>query len=327
MKTTFDVFNGDADGICALHQLRLASPQDSVLISGVKRDISLLKKVDFSTAQQVTVLDISLGKNREALDNLLAKGVSVFYADHHHPHDIPSHPLLTTHIHTNSNTCTSLIIDQLLIGKYRQWALVGAYGDNLTTVADALAKKSHLNQNERTQLMRFGIYLNYNSYGASVADLLFSPRDIYTLLSSYPSPFSFLLEHAGIYEKLEHNYLADSEKAAAITACSMQQGSRVFMLPDAPWARRISGVYSNQLANQDASLANAVITAAGEDNYVVSIRSPLNNRTGADELAHLFATGGGRKAAAGINALPAKQLAHFIASFHQHYRAITQSTH
>ena len=42
----FDVFNGDADGICALHQLRLARPCDSTLVTGVKRDISLVKRVD-----------------------------------------------------------------------------------------------------------------------------------------------------------------------------------------------------------------------------------------------------------------------------------------
>ena len=32
----FDVFNGDADGICALHQLRLADPLDSTLVTGLK---------------------------------------------------------------------------------------------------------------------------------------------------------------------------------------------------------------------------------------------------------------------------------------------------
>ena len=40
-----DVFNGDADGICALHQLRLAAPADSELVTGVKRDIALLERV------------------------------------------------------------------------------------------------------------------------------------------------------------------------------------------------------------------------------------------------------------------------------------------
>ena len=43
--THFDVFNGDADGLCALHQLRLAAPVDSVLVTGAKRDIALLQRV------------------------------------------------------------------------------------------------------------------------------------------------------------------------------------------------------------------------------------------------------------------------------------------
>ena len=41
-----DVFNGDADGICALLQLRKAEPRDATLVTGVKRDINLLAKVD-----------------------------------------------------------------------------------------------------------------------------------------------------------------------------------------------------------------------------------------------------------------------------------------
>lgn len=39
-----DVFNGDADGICSLVQLRLAEPRESELVTGIKRDINLLKK-------------------------------------------------------------------------------------------------------------------------------------------------------------------------------------------------------------------------------------------------------------------------------------------
>jgi len=42
----YDVFNGDADGICALIQLRRADPKpDATLITGVKRDIELLERV------------------------------------------------------------------------------------------------------------------------------------------------------------------------------------------------------------------------------------------------------------------------------------------
>ena len=42
----YDAFNGDADGLCALHQLRLAQPLEAVLVTGVKRDIALLKRID-----------------------------------------------------------------------------------------------------------------------------------------------------------------------------------------------------------------------------------------------------------------------------------------
>ncbi|EMI16065.1 phosphoesterase, DHHA1, partial [Rhodopirellula maiorica SM1] len=57
--THYDIFNGDADGICALHQLRLADPQPSRLVTGVKRDINLLKRVSADAGDQLTVLDIS----------------------------------------------------------------------------------------------------------------------------------------------------------------------------------------------------------------------------------------------------------------------------
>ena len=41
----YDVFNGDADGICALLQLRLEEPLVSTRITGIKRDIALLESV------------------------------------------------------------------------------------------------------------------------------------------------------------------------------------------------------------------------------------------------------------------------------------------
>lgn len=323
MKTSFDVFNGDADGICALIQLRLATPKDTQLITGVKRDIALLKQVDPALAQDVTVLDVAMEKNRAALDNLLAEGVRVFYADHHNPGEVPAHPALTSHINTAANTCTSLIIDKLLEGRYREWALVGAYGDNMIATADTLANKAGLNDQDRSKLLQFGTYLNYNGYGASLSDLLFPPAEIYRLMAPYPSPFNFISERPDIYATLEEGFIGDSEKAAAITPYSEQPGSRVFMLPDEPWARRISGVYSNELTNRAPDTANAVLTEKPDGGYVVSIRAPLNNRTGADELAASFPTGGGRKAAAGINALPAEQLNTFIDAFHKRYALTT----
>ncbi|MNR63552.1 hypothetical protein D3C85_1858960 [compost metagenome] len=62
-----------------------------------------------------------------------------------------------------------------------------------------------------------------------------------------------------------------------------------------------------------------MITEAGPDHYLVSIRAPLSNRTGADELARQFPSGGGRKAAAGINQLPRSQLNAFIQAIQRHW--------
>ena len=53
-----DVFNGDADGICALHQLRLAFPATNNLVTGTKRDNDLLQNVEAGAGDEVTVLAV-----------------------------------------------------------------------------------------------------------------------------------------------------------------------------------------------------------------------------------------------------------------------------
>jgi hypothetical protein len=91
------------------------------------------------------------------------------------------------------------------------------------------------------------------------------------------------------------------------------------MLPDEPWARRVSGVFSNDLTNQYPQRAHAVVTEKANGCYLVSVRAPLDNRVGANVLCSQFESGGGREAAAGINDLPADQLGEFIDKFEQSY--------
>ena len=104
----FDVFNGDADGICALLQLRLDEPRDATLVTGVKRDIKLLARVPARRGDRVTALDISLDKNRDPLVGILEAGADVLYADHHYPGEIPRHENLNALIDTAAEvgTCT-----------------------------------------------------------------------------------------------------------------------------------------------------------------------------------------------------------------------------
>ena len=87
----YDVFNGDADGIISLLMLRRAEPRDSTLVTGRKRDINLLERVDADKDDHVTVLDISMLSNMDALTRTLNAGAHVFYVDHHKAGDIPDH--------------------------------------------------------------------------------------------------------------------------------------------------------------------------------------------------------------------------------------------
>ena len=84
------------------------------------------------------------------------------------------------------------------------------------------------------------------------------------------------------------------------------------MFPNESFSRRVSGVYSNELAREFPNRAHALASLLPDGNYLVSVRAPLSNKTGADELCRRFPTGGGRKAAAGINQLPSSQLQEFL---------------
>jgi oligoribonuclease NrnB/cAMP/cGMP phosphodiesterase (DHH superfamily) len=117
-----DVFNGDADGICVMRQLRLAKPADSSLITGAKRDIALLQRVRAGSGDRVTVVDISLDKNREPLQGLLDAGAQVCYFDHHFSGKILDHAGLEAHIETLPDKGTSLLVDEYLQGRFRAWA-------------------------------------------------------------------------------------------------------------------------------------------------------------------------------------------------------------
>jgi len=315
----FDVFNGDADGICSLVQLRLDDPRDATLVTGVKRDISLLKRVRAASGDRVVALDISMEKNIEPLKSILDAGASVFYADHHHAGEIPEHENLESLINTAPEVCTSLLINGRLKGRFAAWAVTGAFGDNLETSARAAAAAAGLNDNVLPTLQKLGTYLNYNGYGPALEDLHFAPAELYGAVSQFDNPLDFVECGNGVFDKLEQGYLSDMAAAEGVKPVYEQPHAAVFMLPDAPWARRVSGVFSNDLVNQYPDRAHAVITESASDTLLISVRAPLNRRSGADEICRQFPTGGGRKAAAGINALPRSDLDTFIHVFSDYY--------
>lgn len=314
----FDVFNGDADGICALHQLRLSKPVESTLITGVKRDISLLSCVKAQAEDVVTVLDISLDKNREALKRLLNVGAHVQYFDHHFAGDVPVDRNLSATIDTSPDTCTSLLVDQHLGGEYRAWAVVAAFGDNLDESARQAAQTLGVDEPDLMRLRDLGIVINYNAYGATVDDLHYRPDQLFKLIQPYLNPFDFIAS-SETFARLRDGYAQDMSKTTMLRPDLETAAYALYVLPAQAWARRVSGVLGNQLAQDFPDRAHALLTTLPEGGYVVSVRAPLTNKQGADQLCRAFPTGGGRQGAAGINHLPEDLYDTFVAKFKEVY--------
>lgn len=309
-----DVFNGDADGLCALRQLRLAEPAESQLVTGVKRDIALLERVAAGAGDLVTVLDLSLDRNRVALLEILARGARVRYFDHHYAGTVPSHAGLEAVIDTSSGTCTSLLVDRHLEGRFRIWAVVAAYGDNLGEAARRRGDSLGLGPAELKKLRELGECLNYNAYGESEADLLIPPAVLYRLLAKYEDPFRFIAAE-NVYARLSARRREDLDAALAVAPRRLGRRAAAYVLPNAPSSRRAIGDFANRLAKGQPRHAHAVLAPRAKGGYIVSVRAAAESSAGADAFCRQFPSGGGRREAAGIDALPEERLDEFVGQF------------
>lgn len=311
----YDVFNGDADGIISLVMLRRAQPLEAKLVTGRKRDIALLERVDAGEGDLVTVLDISMKSNDAPLRRILDAGAKVFYADHHNAGDIPDHPNLEAYINTAAEVCTAVLIDNHLKGAHRAWTIAAAFGDNFPAMAHRLAVGKNL---PLAALDELGTLINYNGYGGSVEDLLFHPANLYREMTVFDTPMEFLDKKSNILKALQDGFRADMASVSAAKILDETKNGVVIGLADSAASRRASGTYGNQLAQENPDRAHAILTAQDTEDgggYLVSIRAPISKRAGADVLAMQFETGGGRAAAAGINHLPDASLKDFIKAF------------
>ncbi|HET9653240.1 MAG TPA: acetyltransferase [Usitatibacter sp.] len=310
----YDVFNGDADGICALHQLRLADPLDSVLVTGLKHDIALLDRVAAREGDVVTVLDISLDRNRPALLRLLGQGVHVRYFDHHYAGDIPVDRDLEPIIDTGGAACTSALVDRHLAGRHRAWAVVGAFGDGLADLAGRLAASLWLDADALDELRELGNTLNYNAYGTTLADVTLPPKATYRLVHQYEDPFD-LIAREPVIRGIARQRLDDLDHAMGAPALRRSPFAEAYVLPDATWSRRVSGEFANRLAAGAPHKAFAVVTPLTGGDFGVSVRSPRGRTPFVVDLCRTFETGGGRREAAGIEKLRQRNLERFLEAF------------
>lgn len=315
MEMQIDVCNGDADGLCAVVQWRLHAPCESRLVTGLKRDIELLERVQAGRGDELLVCDLSMRRNHKALMRLLDAGVRVQYFDHHEVDAIPVHPLLEAHIDVASDVCTSLLVDRHLGGEFRAWAVVGAFGDNLTAVADRLAVDMGLPDGDRLRLRNLGESINYNAYGDTEQDVHIQPAQLFEILLRFPDPLA-LLKHHRIGQELDSLRHDDLHRAQALAPHCQDARTSVYVLPDAAWSRRVMGCLINVLASDHPQRAHALLKATATGDFVVSVRAPQIFPTGAAEFCRHFG-GDGRAGAAGIDHLPAHQLNDFIDAISQ----------
>jgi hypothetical protein len=318
-----DVFNGDADGLFAAHQLRLAEPGPDParvgVVTGLKREIDLLGRVEVGDADaarlSLRVFDIALGRNRAALLRLLERGATVRWFDHHHAGPLPAHPRLRLTIDTSPAVCTSALVDLELQGRYRRWAVAAAYGDNLPDLARALGAPL-VAEHELMLLRELGEAVNYNGYGETAADLLIAPAALYRRLAGWSDPLDFVRNDSIVHELAARRRrdLARALREAPWMRCA---AGVLHRLPDEGWSRRVLGPFANLLAERDVASAVAVLRQTSAGDCVVSVRAPVAAPRGADRLCRAFG-GDGRAAAAGIDRLPGAHCEAFALAFAQH---------
>lgn len=317
--TRYYVFNGDADGLCAQQQLRLRNSAGSILVTGVKRDIKLLSRVDASVGDDITVLDISFDQNRADVDRLLDAGASIRYFDHHYSGAVPDHPHFANHIDESPDICTSLLVDRHLGHRFHRWAIVAAFGDGLHQVARALAVAAGLEAATVATLEQLGTVLNYNAYGETTADLHFHPAELAERMLPFADPLEFA-RASDTFGRLSVGYEQDMRLARELEPVRRVRGATVLILPDERWSRRVAGVFAHEWSRTHPDSAIAVLCPKTGGGYLVSVRAPMRSAAGADDFCRAFETGGGRKRAAGINHLSDADVDRFVASFESRFK-------
>ncbi len=326
MNSPIFVFNGDADGIISQHLMALSGIRPSLRITGLKRDISLLRQLPPVKAADLYVFDISLAKNHEFLEPLLKNpDLTWEWFDHHEAGPLFHHPRLKTHIHMAPGICTAMIVSRNLARFDVRWVAAASFGDNLPESSMALLAPLNLPEKAILDLKELGELLNYNAYGETEADVLIQPLELALILSAYQDPLIFHRE-AKILPLIRAQKAADELALGELKPVESQGRSSLYLLPAQPWAGRMGAVIANRLATTCPDKAIAILHPLRDGSLRVSIRSPRSSGNSsasirsASHLASQFPTGGGRIQAAGINHLPAEEKDRFSRLFFEYYR-------
>ena len=272
-------YNGDADGICSMVQWGLVYGIEGHRVTGVKRDIELLERVNPNPDDEIIVMDISLARNHARAVELSSQGFDITWFDHH----LAGEPIdgITTNVDTSANVCTARIVEKFL-GVESDWAQVALHGDGLSV---------HSNKPEFKEL---GELLNYNGYGADLSDLHFHPDDLLLLCLQAKTPQNFMETQA--FMTLKNGFESDLSNAKNI-----ELNNGYYLLPNEAWARRVVGVMAHRI-NESGDGPHVIAIDKGE-----TLQVSIRGIEGIGELCKMFG-GGGRATAGGIDALPKSEI-------------------
>lgn len=268
-------FNGDADGICSMVQWGLVHGIEGQIVTGVKRDIELLKKVHPNMGDEIIVMDISLARNHVMASKFCAEGYKMTWFDHHLPGDVIEG--LEAYIDTSPNVCTAKIVEDFLQIK-SDWSEVALHGDGLSQYSS------------KPELKELGELLNYNGYGADLSDLHIHPDKLLSVCLESKTPERFM--ETSEFTMLQQGFATDMSKADSVEIVD-----GIYLLPDESWARRVVGVMAHRINSK--SPGPHVIAIDKGDALQVSLRG----QSGIGDICAKFG-GGGRATAGGIDALP-----------------------
>ena len=272
-------YNGDADGICSMVQWGLVYGIEGHRVTGVKRDIELLERVNPNPDDEIIVMDISLARNHARAVELSTQGFDITWFDHH----LAGEPIdgITTNIDTSANVCTAVIVEKFL-GVESDWAQVALHGDGLSV------------HSSKPEFKELGELLNYNGYGADLSDLHFHPDELLLLCLQAKTPQNFMDTQA--FMTLKNGFESDLSNAINI-----EPSNGYYLLPNESWARRVVGVMAHRI-NESGDGPHVIAIDKGE-----TLQVSIRGSEGIGELCKMFG-GGGRATAGGIDALPKSEI-------------------
>lgn len=285
-------YNGDADGICSMVQWGLVHGIDGKRITGVKRDIMLLDRVNPKPEDEVIVMDISHARNQARAVSLSSAGIDIIWFDHHLAGDNLAN--IRSYIDTSANVCTAKLVEKYLERK-SDWAEVALHGDGLSI---------HSSKQEFKEL---GELLNYNGYGEDISDLHYHPDDLLKECLKAETPQKFMQSKA--FDILKKGFDRDIANAE-----SVEKVDGIYILPNEAWARRVVGVFAHRINSETDGISVIAIDLGAH--LKISLRGP----SGIGTICAKFG-GGGRETAGGIDLLPKDMIPELMneVNLHRHH--------